>query len=282
MSYYNPGMQNVSPSGQLLTGTGLVAIIFILLLTSEVLYATVKNAQTRFQTLVGYTANAQDMSLTIRQDASTYPDAIPIGLSSNERTGIEFGYSFYLYTLPATFDRTSTFKHVFHKGYPFAWPLMGPGVFMHGETNTMRVIMNTYSNPFTYVDVHNIPVQKWVHVVLNCYKGGLDIFVNGMLANRIPFTDTIPYQNFQDIILFSTANSNGLGQASLPASLNGEQFPISGAFSGSISNLIYTRYALSMGEIQTLMNRGPSSNVRQKSMDRPPYMGDDWWTHTTR
>lgn len=236
------------------------------------------DARNRFQTLIDYTANADDMMLTIHQDLKKYTDAKPIGLSVNERTGIEFSYSAYIFINPATFDGSSTFKHVFHKGYALPWPLMAPGVFIHGETNTLRVIMNTYKNPFTFADVKNIPVQKWFHIVLNNYKSGLDIFINGNLANRITYTDTIPYQNFQDIILFSTAHVNSLRASGIPALK--EDFQLDGSFRGYVSNLTYARYALSINEIQSLMAAGPSSKLKQRSMDKPPYLGDDWWMNS--
>jgi hypothetical protein len=278
---FNPSFsgQIASPSGQIVNGIALVAIIFIVLLTSEVLYKTVYDSQNRFQTLLDYTASSEDMSLTIHQDASKYPDAKPIGLSMNERTGIEFAYSFYIYVLPGTFDQSESFKHVFHKGYGFPWPLMAPGVFFKGNENTMRIIMNTYSNPFTHVDIKNMPIQKWVHVVLNCVKGGLDVFINGNLANRITFTETLPYQNFQDVVLFSNVNSSALSNgSSRPSNIREEDsFVISGAFSGHLSNLKYARYALSVNEIQSLMNVGPSSKKVDKIMERPPYLADDWW-----
>jgi hypothetical protein len=266
-------------SGEIVTALLTVSILFMVLFTVELLYKTTMDARNRFQTLMDYTAAAEDMSLTIHQDASKYTDAKTIGLSMNERTGIEFAYSFYLYVNPATFSGKKTFKHVFHKGYASPWPLMSPGVFLHSDTNTMRVVMNTYKNPFTYADVKNIPVQKWFHVVLNSYKGGLDIFVNGNLANRISFTDTVPYQNFQDIVIFSNANTNTLRGSSIP-SLNGEDFQFEGAFKGYLSNLIYARYALSVNEIQRLLNAGPSSKLKQKQMDKPPYLADDWWAHS--
>jgi hypothetical protein len=266
-------------SGEIVTALLTVSILFMVLFTVELLYRTTMEARNRFQTLMDYTAAAEDMSLTIHQDASKYTDAKTIGLSMNERTGIEFAYSFYLYVNPATFSGKKTFKHVFHKGYATPWPLMSPGVFLHSDTNTMRVVMNTYKNPYTYADVKNIPVQKWFHVVLNSYKGGLDIFVNGNLANRISFTDTVPYQNFQDIVIFSNANINTLRGSSIPA-LNNEDFQFEGAFKGYLSNLIYARYALSVNEIQRLLNAGPSSKLKQKQMDKPPYLADDWWAHS--
>jgi hypothetical protein len=266
-----------NPSGQLINGLVIVAIIFILLLTSELVYKSIYDAQGRFKTLLDYTASSEDMTVTIHQNANKYADAKPIGLSINERTGIEFAYSFYVFAFPSTFDGNANFKHVFHKGYGFPWPLMGPGVFFKGDENTMRIVMNTYKNPYTYADIKNMPVQKWVHVVLNCINGGLDIFINGSLANRISFKDTIPYQNFQDVILFSNVNSTSLGQASTPSALGSDVFPIAGSFKGHLSNLKYARYALSVNEIQSLMNQGPSTKKVEQVMERPPYLADDWW-----
>ena len=268
-----------SSSGEMITAILTVSIIFMVLFTVELLYKTTMDARTRFQTLMDFTAAAEDMSLIIHQDSSKYTDAKPIGLSMNERTGIEFAYSFYLYVNPATFTGEKSFKHVFHKGYALPWPLMAPGVFLHSDTNTMRVVMNTYKNPYTFADVKNIPVQKWFHVVLNSYKGGLDIFVNGNLANRITFDNTIPYQNFQDVIIFSNASVNSLRGSSIPA-LNSEDFQLAGAFKGYLSNLTYARYALSVNEIQRLLVAGASSKLKQKQMDKPPYMADDWWAHS--
>lgn len=267
----------ISPSGQLVNGLAIVIIIFIVPFVLEIIYKSVYDSQNRFKTLLDYTASSEDMSITIHQNANKYPNAKPIGLSVNERSGIEFAYSFYVFVFPSTFDGNADFKHVFHKGYGFPWPLMGPGVFFKGNENTMRVVMNTYKNPYTFADIKNMPVQKWVHVVLNCINGGLDIFINGSLASRISFKNTLPYQNFQDIILFSNVNSTSLGQASTPSVLGYETFPIAGAFKGQLSNLKYARYALSVNEIQTLMNQGPSAKKVEKVMERPPYLADDWW-----
>ena len=267
-------------SGQLLSGLMVIAIVFVVGLTGEVLFRGTQDSANRFMTLLDYTASSDDMVLTIRQDASKYPDAKPIGLSVDERTGIEFSYSFYIFVNPATFTGEDKYKHVFHKGYATPWPLMGPGVFMSTLTNTMRIVMNTYKSPFTYVDVRNIPVEKWVHVVLNCYKSGLDVFVNGNLASRIPFKGTLPYQNFEDIIIFSTGHYNTFRGSQIPA-LGGDSvtFDIDGSFKGYLSNLIYTRYALSVNEVSALMTAGPSKKMKQKTMDLPPYLADDWWAN---
>ena len=278
MDSYGGFNQGTSASGQVMYGLMIVTIMFVVVFLVEVTFKTSSDMANRFTTILDYTAGSEDMSLTIHQDTSKYPDAKPIGLSMNERTGIEFSYSFYIYTFASTFTGEDKLKHVFHKGFACPWPLMGPGVFMKADTNTMRVFMNTYKNPYTYVDVRNIPVEKWVHVTLNCYKSGLDIFVNGVLANRIPFKDTLPYQNFQDIVMFSNARYASFRGSQIPA-IGSESFEMEGAFKGYLSNLVYARYALSVTEIQTLMAAGPSTKVKQKSMDKPPYMADDWWAN---
>jgi hypothetical protein len=266
--------------GQMLTGVIAVIVILLVAFSAEMIYVIIMNSRNRFQTHVGSTASASDSTIVIHQDQSKFTDAKPIGVSVNERTGIEFAYSSYLFIAPTTFTGNDVYKHVFHKGFSNPWPLMGPGVFVNGATNTLRIVMNTYKNPFTYADVPNVPVNKWFHLVLNCYKKGLDIFINGTLANRISFHDTIPYQNFQDIVIFSNSKSNTLNGSTIPA-LNDQNFHIEGSMDGSISNLIYARYALSVNEIQNLMTSGPSMQIKKKEQDKPPYLAADWWPYTS-
>jgi hypothetical protein len=279
-SYNTSTSSYTGAPGQILFGILTVVVMVLVAFAMEMLYVLTMNSRNRFQTLVDYTASADDATIVIHQDESKYTDAKPISISMNERTGVEFAYSTYLYVNATTFGGTSNFKHVFHKGYTNAWPLMGPGVFVSDATNTLRVIMNTYANPFAYADILNIPVDKWFHLVLNCYKNGLDIFINGNLANRISFEKTVPYQNFQDIIIFSNSNNNTLNGSTI-YSLNDQDFHIQGSMKGHISNLIYARYALSINEIQNLMAAGVSTTIKQKNMDKPPYLGDDWWTHSS-
>lgn len=270
-----------TPSSQIITGLTTVTVLFIVMFILEYLYFASNSAATRFHTLVNYTASPTEGPIVIRQDSVKFPDADPVGLSVNERTGIEFSYSFYLRVTSDTFDGKEGLKHVFHKGYSSPWPLMGPGVFIDGVTNKMRVFMNTYANPYTYVDVHNIPVGKWCHVTINSYRQGIDVYVNGSLANRMKFANTLPYQNFGDIFIFQRDSLTVRGSTVPSINVNGaaENFIVNGAFSGAISNLRYARYALSIGEMNRLMAEGPSSVLRAQPADVPPYLADDWWAN---
>ena len=51
-----------------------------------------------------------------------------------------------------------------------------------------------------------------------------------------------------------------------------------GAINGQISNLMYTRYALSFGEIENLLNKGASNVIKQTTKETPPYLADSWWS----
>ena len=53
-------------------------------------------------------------------------------------------------------------KHMFHKGNKTADPNKAPGVFIHPETNSIRIFMNTLQNIDEYVDIEDIPIKKWV------------------------------------------------------------------------------------------------------------------------
>ena len=268
-----------STGSQAISSLIILGIVFIGGFFLDAIGGISRDRTLRLRTVLGETVSSDMNTLVIRQDLSKYKNAIPIGLSVNERTGIEFGYSFYLFVSPTNFTGEQKLRHVFHKGYPTPWPLMGPGVFVWGHTNIMRVVMNTHKNPYTYVDIKNIPVQKWFHVVLNCYKGNLDVYLNGSLANRVYYKDTVPYQNFEELIIFSQAKLETLRNPVIAAIPEGESIPIDGAVQGLISNMKYARYAFSIREIQSLMTEGPSKKTRSSTMETPPYLADDWWAN---
>lgn len=228
--------------------------------------------------LLPYTYNIDDKAITIAQNPNV-KDAKPTALSDNERSGVEFSYSFYLYVHPSAFRQERGLLHLFHKGYAQPFPLMGPGVFMRSDTNTLRVYMNTFKGWNQYVEVRNIPVSKWVHVVVACQNHALEVYVNGNLSRKMSFEGFAPYQNYQDIVCFSqrrlTLNSSKV------ASVDDFGFDVFGAMKGMMSRLTYFNYALTYGEIQQLMNEGPSSEMDSSLMnDKPPYLADTWWSQS--
>ena len=264
------------PSGisEIGIGLGIVLLSGASLYIIEAVFNMSSTLQNRSINLIPYTASSTDKQISLQQDTTTFPNANPILPSSNERTGIEFSYGFFLEVDETTFNGTDDLHNVFYKGYPAnPWPLQAPGVYIRGNVNTMRIILNNYTQPFNYVDIENIPIGKWFHVVLNFQNLKLEVHVNGKLAKTLPFTDMLPYLNYENITVFS----NKVVTVNIPTVSN---ISFNGSMSGKISNLIYARYALSYGEIQNLFSQGPSTVTQATTtIDRPIYFADSWWAN---
>lgn len=276
----NSGLKSIVMGDDFLSQTLLalaaVFALFFLFLSLEFFYSAISNVSGRNLELFPFTAGSEDKQIVIQQDVKKYPQGKQIPFSVNERTGSEFSYSFYLYVNPATFNNSETLATVFHKGYLTPWPLLGPGVFVRRNTNTLRIFMNSYNNPFMYCDVENIPVSKWFHVVMSVRKNALEVYINGNLTKKMTFESGMPYQNFQDLVLFNQSNFTLRGSTT-PA-LAEETYEVRGVFKGNLSALTYFSYALSYTEIQSVMNMGPSKKVLSSTQELPPYFADQWWT----
>lgn len=253
----------------------ILTILFFIFATLEYLFLSYQSIGSRALELVPETVTAEDEQITIVQNPfEKKSKTLPV--SDNERSGIEFSYSFYLFVNPSTFTGEDVLFHVFHKGYSGNMRLMGPAVFVRGSSNSLRVFMNTYKDPFnTYLDIENIPVRKWFHVVVLCRKNSLEVYINGNLRKKLAFGDSLPYQNFQNLILFSPLKFSMFKSQFVGLR---EDLRVQGAFRGNLSNLFYFPYALSFTEIQGLMNLGVSSKTRKSSADIPPYLVDTYWT----
>jgi len=259
--------------------TGLVAtlVLYVVLGSMELLSNYMNRLEANRVELLPDTYSMESRMIQIPQNPNL-ATAKTAMLSSNESTGIEFSYSFFLKVPQQAFDNTAGLRHIFHKGSPSQFPLLGPGVYMHNNINTLRIYMNTYDTWNNYVEVPNFPIGKWCHVVIVCRSMHLEIYVNGNIASRLGFNIAPPYQNYGDIYAFS--NQKPKSPPSTLASLNGDTtFVIQGTCKGQLSRLLYFNYALSYSEINTLMNQGPSSKM--DSMDdtkSTTYLTDNWWT----
>ncbi len=262
---------------QIIFALVLIVSLYLVLLFIEVIYKYINRLSMNRTVLLPNTYNIADKSLNIPQDPNV-KGSKPVNLSSNERSGIEFSYTFYLNIAPTSFRQEYGLSHIFHKGYPAQFPLLAPGVYMRSDTNTLRVYMNTYKTWNNYVEVENIPVGKWVHIAIVCNENSLMIYINGNLAKKLPFDGYAPYQNFEDICCFSQRRITM--KHSLVPSTDENGFDVFGCATGQLSRLNYFSYALCYAEIQKLMNEGPSSKLESaaSSGNVPPYLDDTWWS----
>jgi len=200
--------------------------------------------------------------------------------SKNEMNGMEGTYSFYLMIDANTFDAPSstpvtTLKHVLHKGYKDAFPVMAPGVFVESTSNNIRIYMNSLTSWNNYVTVKNVPVGKWFHMVIMIKGQYIDVYINGNITQRYQFPD-VPRLNAGNLYVMYPVQFTGSGTN--VNNSDGTPFKVSGAMMGMLSRLKYFAYALSYSEIDGLYREGPSTTIVNKSFNElPPYFHDDWW-----
>jgi hypothetical protein len=201
--------------------------------------------------------------------------------SDNERTGIEYSYACFLRISEKNFsdNDTSSFRHIFHKGSDSLYPLLSPGVFVNTGTNSLRIYQNNTLTWYNYVDIQDIPIGKWFHLVVLVKNNATEIYVNGNVSGKITNDNAIIYQNYQNLYVFSDEKTTrALDNANCPSIPSGEKYNIIGKAYGLISRFYYYSYALSYTEIQDLMNMGPNPQILTANHDKPPYFIDNWWT----
>lgn len=273
---------------QIVIAVAITAAVFFIYLIVEQLYRAYLSYGGARVVVYPYTGSSSK-TIVFKQDPNNTAN-MTLPVSDNQLTGIEFSYSTFLYIADDTDDGSGTlsWKSIFYKGYESSpFPLLGPGVFVSSGLNdgtTLRIVMNTYDSWFNALDVKQIPLNKWFHLAIVLRNSSLEAYVNGNLANKLSLKGTLPYQNYQPLVLFPNVKTNQndfdntSGTTPKRGIPPGENFFVNGKFSGYISGLTYFSYALTYSEIQTHLNVGPSSKFDQQSMDKPPYLIDTWWT----
>jgi len=219
-----------------------------------------------------------NVSATISQDPKNN-DSILVKRSNNKSKGLEFSWSIWLF-ISGTPKDGGIYEHIFSKGDLNKNSLgifntNGPGMYLVKDTTTptkanVRIIMDTAASitpddssftPNTYVDVKNVPLNKWVNITFRVENKIMDVYVNGTISNRLVF-DNVPLQTYNDIQLCQN-----------------------GGFKGQLSNLRYFSYSLNIFEINTLVLGGPdlkpgqlASNINNISDSTFSYISNMWYT----
>lgn len=259
---------------QIVVSLILATLLYIVLMSFEIIYKSVKAVKGTRVDLLPMTINSENKPREFEQNPNSQ-NAKLLPLSDNERTGAEFTYSFYLFINPSSFRQEDGLLHIFHKGNPSPFPLMGPGVFLKSNQNCLRVYMNSTKTWNNYVDIENIPVKKWVHVAVVARANGVEVYINGNLAKKLNLDGATFYQNFGNLYLFSQRTC--VVNPALAPSVGDSILQIFGTYSGNLSNLSYFSYALSYTEISSLVAEGPSRKTEDATADAPPYLEDSWW-----
>ena len=236
----------------------LVVIVFILVLRACTSFLTWLFSPVASPHLTRGMKNAKKL-LVIPQNPKN-PHSIPVMRSVNERGGLEFTWTVWLYIDDLEY-KTGMRRHVFHKGSKamnpdgtqMAFPNNGPGMYIHPTRNSFIIVMNTFKNIVEEVEVNDIPLNKWINVAIRQRGRVMDVFINGDVVLRHVF-NSVPKQNYGDVFV----NMNG-------------------GFSGNLSDLWYHDYALSGTEIMQIVRDGPDLSTMEQKWALPPYFALQWY-----
>ena len=249
----------------------LVVIVFIALYHLGV-YIIQYFTGTKEDVYLTKTINDANQSFVIKQDPHT-KGSITINRSENKKNGIEFTWSVWLFIKPTDITTTRDLLHVFHKGnndfneessdvglFNFQtgmnWPNNAPGLYIDWKKNQFVIVMNTYEDILETIYVPDIPLNKWVNVIIRCQGNIVDVYINGSVVKRFELSD-VPKQNYGDVFL--TAN---------------------GGFAGYTSELRYFSRALSPGKIVNIAKNIPNKQNDKMSSymnNDPPYLSLRWY-----
>ena len=239
----------------------LVIFMFILLLNVGISIISWLAKPSPSPKLINGMIDATQM-ITFTQDPSLNGSAT-IYRSNNASDGIEFTWSVWIFINNLQYLE-GQYKHVFYKGNNnlesngLNFPNNAPGLYIAPNTNALVVMMNTFNDINEETVIPDIPLNKWVNVIIRCQNNKLDIYVNGTITRSVQLMG-VPKQNYGDV--FVAGN---------------------GGFNGYISNLWYYNYALGTSDIANITAKGPNTTLTSKSavstiLKDPNYLSLRWY-----
>lgn len=188
-------------------------------------------------------------SYRIQQDPKV--SSSTVSLSENQPSGIEFTYSVWLNFS----DASGSEQHIFNKGTNAnSQSSNAPGLYVISDhatgTKKLKVYMDTfetvgnigsYDDQRVSVEINDIPLRKWINVMIRMQNRLMDIYINGVLTKHVDL-QYVPKQNFGDVYVCQN-----------------------GGFSGKLSNLRYYSKALNVFEINGIVAWGPDTSTSELS-----------------
>ena len=115
--------------------------------------------------------------------------------------------------------------------------------------------MNTFNKINEEIVVNDIPLNKWINVMIRVENTTMDVYVNGTIVKRHQLSG-VPKQNYGNVYV----------------SMNG-------GFNGYTSNLHYWDYALGLAHIQYIISSGPNMEMEDTDLknSKPRYFSLRWF-----
>lgn len=241
-----------------------VIFILILLVVGVLLFNYILSLILHFKNpnnsphLIDGMVDTKDAEMKIMQNPHD-SSAKTILISENEDKGLEFSWSFWIYVEDLDYRR-GELKNVFVKGdniYQLQKnedgtpveideinnTINSPGVYLTPHDNRLLFVFNTYDRVIEKFEVDNIPMKKWVNVVMRCENRTIDIFMNTSFVKRYKLS-SLPRQNYNNVYI---GKNKG--------------------FSGYVSNLWYFNYGLGTREISNIYRDGANTTLLNKKQN---------------
>jgi len=223
------------------------------------------------------TANTEDLAMNITQDPSN-ENSVFIARSMNEDGGLEYTWSswFFINQVPLQKDK---YSRIFSKGGEgtksaddgLYYPNNAPGLYIKftnniNDVNPDRTDKGVNVSLLAVVDVSgkkdntsdpkqnlherliatDIPIKKWVNVIIRVTNNVIDVYVNGRLAQRRK-TAGIPIQNYGKVNIGENKGKD--------------------RFSGYISTIQYFNYSIGANKIKSIADEGPNLKMISSGSD---------------
>jgi hypothetical protein len=216
-------------------------------------------------------------SLVINQNPNL-KGAKTVPRSINQSGGIEFTWSVWIYvngidTSGNRFNSSNAgvYRHIFSKGTDsflpngLNFPNNAPGLYLTPYKNELLLLMNTNDVINEEIRIPDIPLNKWVNVIVRCVNTTLDVYINGVITKSTNLSG-VPKQNYGNVYV-----------------------AMNGGFNGYISNLWYFSKALNSADIQRIAFRGPSTKTNTSNTNSsglqlryPNYLSLRWYFADSR
>lgn len=195
-----------------------------------------------------------------------YNSAIPLVRSDNQDEGLEFTYSTWLYIEDMTYGE-DRYRHIFSKGNDYiesqgsyagmVYPNNAPGLYIapsNNGDNNLVVVMNTFNKVNEELLIRDVPIKKWINVIIRVEGNVLDVYINGNIIGRKHLSG-VPKQNYSDV-----------------------NIGLNGGFDGYMSDLRYWNYGLSIGKIDKIIKKGPNLKMKDDMKQSfPNYLSLRWF-----
>lgn len=263
---------DIDNSGSFLSNLGIIIIcllIFIILIKLGLMIISKFFGYNGSPILIDGMVSGNEF-LVIQQDPEL-GDSKTIYRSINATEGIEFTWSCWIYLDNLTYNENQ-YRCIFYKGNDYSenpndatsnglnFPNNSPGLYLTPHKNDLVVIMNTFNVINEKILISDIPVKKWVNVMIRCENNVIDVYINGTIVKSHRLHG-VPKQNYGNVYVGAD-----------------------GGFSGYVSNLSYFNKALGIYEINNIVSKGPNTimigaNGSAMELKNTDYLSLRWFFH---